>query len=271
MSEQKLIDVEQIIASKNPKILKWLPAFIINYLKKTIHQVDINTILIENKNKFDYDFAHDIIERFHIKIKTIGIENVPKSGGCILASNHPLGGIDALAIVSSLKDYRRDLKFVVNDILLHLKNLNGLFIGVNKHGSNSKDSLNSVNELFSSNRAVFVFPAGLVSRKSKGKVRDLEWKKTFITQAKKHQKDIVPLRVDGNLSPFFYRLAAMRKFLGIKVNIEMLFLAKETFKQQNKTIKIIYGKPIPYQTFDKTKNDKEWAEWVKDKVYELKD
>ena len=269
MSEQKLIDVEQIIASKNPKILKWLPTFIINYLKRTIHQDDINTILIENKSKFDYDFAHDIIERFHIKIEVIGIENIPKLGGCILASNHPLGGIDALAIVTSLKDYRRDLKFVVNDILLHLKNLNGLFVGVNKHGSNSKESLNSVNELFSSDRAVFVFPAGLVSRKSNGKVRDLEWKKTFITQSKKHQKNIIPLRVDGELSSFFYRLAAIRKFLGIKANIEMLFLAQETFKQQNKTIKIIFGKPIPYQTFDKTKNDKEWAEWVKEQVYEL--
>lgn len=267
--EQQLIDVEGIIANKNPKVLKWLPSFVISYLKKTIHQEDINTILIENKDKFDYDFAEDIINRFNIKVKVKGLENVPKSGGCILASNHPLGGIDALAIVTSFKDYRRDLKFVVNDILLYLKNLNELFVGVNKHGNNSKDSLNSVNELFASDKAVFVFPAGLVSRKTNGKIRDLEWKKTFITQAKKHKKDIIPLRVDGELSPFFYRLAAIRKLLGIKANIEMLFLAKETFKQQNKTINIIVGKPISYQTFDKTKNDKQWAEWVKERVYAM--
>lgn len=136
--EQQLIDVEGIIANKNPKVLKWLPGFIISYLKRTIHQEDINTILIENKDKFDYDFAEDIIHRFNIKVKVKGIENVPKSGGCILASNHPLGGVDALAIVTALKDYRKDVQFVVNDILLHLKNLNGLFVGVNKHGSNSK-------------------------------------------------------------------------------------------------------------------------------------
>ncbi|MCW8897282.1 MAG: 1-acyl-sn-glycerol-3-phosphate acyltransferase [Flavobacteriales bacterium] len=269
--EQQLIDVEGIIANKNPKVLKWLPGFVISYLKRTIHQEDINTILIENKDKFDYEFAEDIIHRFNIKVKIKGIENVPKSGGCILASNHPLGGVDALAIVTALKDYRKDVQFVVNDILLHLKNLNGLFVGVNKHGSNSKQSLNSVNELFSSDRAVFVFPAGLVSRKTNGKIRDLEWKKTFITQAKRHQKDVIPIHVDGKLSKFFYRLANFRKFLGIKANIEMLFLAKETFKQKNKTITITFGKPISYTKFHKDKPDKYWAEWVKKKVYELKD
>jgi putative hemolysin len=269
--EQQLIDVEGIIANKNPKVLKWLPGFVISYLKRTIHQEDINTILIENKDKFDYEFAEDIIHRFNIKVKIKGIENVPKSGGCILASNHPLGGVDALAIVTALKDYRKDVQFVVNDILLHLKNLNGLFVGVNKHGSNSKQSLNSVNELFSSDRAVFVFPAGLVSRKVNGKIRDLEWKKTFITQAKRHHKDVVPIHVDGKLSNFFYRLANFRKFLGIKANIEMLFLAKETFKQKNKTITITFGKPISYTKFHKDKPDKYWAEWVKKKVYELKD
>ena len=269
--KQQLIDVERIIANKNPKLLKWLPGFVIRYLKRTIHQEDINTILIENEHKYNYDFAEDIIHRFNIKIKVEGIENVPTTGGCILASNHPLGGVDALAIVTALKNHRKDLQFVVNDILLHLKNLNGLFVGVNKHGSNSKSSLNSVNELFSSDKAVFVFPAGLVSRKINGKIRDLDWKKTFISQSKRHQKDVIPIYVHGKLSNFFYRLANFRKFLGIKANIEMLFLAKETFKQKNKTIKIIFGEPIPYDTFTNKKSDKEWAEWVKKKVYQLKD
>lgn len=269
MSDQKLIDVEQIIASKNPKILKWLPTFIINYLKKTIHQDDINKILLENKNKYDFDFANDIITRFNIKVEISGLENIPKIGGCILASNHPLGGLDALAFVTKIQQHRTDLQFVVNDILLHLKNLNGLFVGVNKHGGNSKEALNNVNALFTSNKAVFVFPAGLVSRKSNGKIRDLEWKKTFINQAKKQHKDIIPIFIGGQLSPFFYRFAQIRKFLGIKANIEMLYLAKETFKQQNKEIKIVVGKPISYQQFDASKNDQQWAEWVKQQVYKM--
>ena len=268
--QEKFIDIERVIKSKNPKLLKWLPKFLVNYLKRTIHQEEINQILEENKNKFDYEFAKDIIERFNVKINTYGTENIPKEGGYIFASNHPLGGIDALALVTVMDDYRKDMQFVVNDILLNLKNLSGLFVGVNKHGGNTKEALNRVDELFASDKAIFVFPAGLVSRKKKGNIADLEWKKTFITRAKKHQKSIVPVYVGGSLSNFFYRLSNLRSTLGIKANIEMLYLADETFKQQHKTLDIVFGKPIPVETFNSTKSDKEWAKWMENKVHAMK-
>lgn len=268
--QEKFIDIEKVIKSKNPKLLKWLPKFIVSYLKRTLHQEEINHILEENKDKFDYDFARDIIKRFNVKVNAIGLENIPKTGGYIFASNHPLGGIDALAIVTVMEPYRKDMQFVVNDILLNLKNLSGLFVGVNKHGTNTKDSLKKVDELFASDKAVFVFPAGLVSRKKKGTIADLEWKKTFITRAKKHQKSIIPVYVDGSLSNFFYRLSNLRSTLGIKANIEMLYLADETFKQKDKTLNIIFGKSIPVETFDKSKSDKEWAKWMEHKVHAMK-
>lgn len=268
--QEKFIDIEKVIKSKNPKLLKWLPKFLINYLKKTIHQEEINEILDENKDKFDYEFAKDIITRFNVKINTNGLENIPKEGGYIFASNHPLGGIDALALVTVIEPYRKDVQFIVNDILMNLKNLSGLFVGVNKHGINSKNSLNKVDELFASDKAVFVFPAGLVSRKKNGKVADLEWKKTFITRAKKHNKSIVPVYVGGSLSNFFYRLSNLRSRLGIKANLEMLYLADETFKQKNKTLDIIFGEPIPVSTFNKTKSDREWAKWMENKVHGMR-
>ena len=268
--QEKFIDIERVIKSKNPKLLKWLPKFLVNYLKRTIHQEEINQILEENKNKFDYEFAKDIIERFNVKTNVYGIENIPKTGGYIFASNHPLGGIDALALVTVMEPYRKDMQFVVNDILLNLKNLSGLFVGVNKHGTNTKDSLKKVDELFASDKAIFVFPAGLVSRKKKGSIADLEWKKTFITRAKKHQKDIIPVYVGGSLSNFFYRLSNLRSALGIKANIEMLYLADETFKQQHKTLDILFGEPISVETFNKTKSDKEWAKWMENKVHTMK-
>lgn len=267
--QEKFIDIEKVIKSKNPKLLKWLPKFIVSYLKKTLHQNQINTILAENKDIHDYDFARDIIKRFNVKVHAYGIENIPKTGGYIFASNHPLGGIDALATVTIMEPYRKDIQFVVNDILLNLKNLSGLFVGVNKHGTNTKDSLKKVDKLFASDKAIFVFPAGLVSRKKNGVVADLEWKKTFITRAKKHQKSVVPVYVDGSLSNFFYRLSNLRSSLGIKSNIEMFYLADETFKQQDKTLNIIFGKPIPVETFNKSKSDKEWAKWMKDKVHAM--
>ncbi len=269
--QEKFIDIEKVIKSKNPKLLKWLPKFLLNYLKKTVHQEEINQVLEENKNKFDYEFAKDIIERFNVQVNTYGTENIPTTGGYIFASNHPLGGIDALALVTIMEPFRKDMQFVVNDILLNLKNLSGLFVGVNKHGNNTKDSLTKVDELFASDKAIFVFPAGLVSRKKKGLIADLEWKKTFITRAKKHQKSIVPVYVGGSLSNFFYHLSNLRLALGIKANIEMLYLADETFKQKHKTIDIVFGEPIPADTFNKTKSDSEWAKWMENKVHSMRD
>ncbi len=268
--EEKFIDIEKVIKSKNPKLLNWLPKFIVSHLKRIVHQDEINQVLVDFKDDYDYEFCKKIIKKFNIKVKVKGVENIPKTGGFIFASNHPLGGIDAMALVTIIEPYRKDVQFIVNDILLHLKNLHGLFVGVNKHGANSKNALNLIDKLFASNQAIFVFPAGLVSRKKEGVVADLEWKKTFITRAKKHQKTIIPIYVGGNLSNFFYQLANLRTVLGIKANIEMLYLADETFKQKNKTLNIIFGTPIKASFFDKTKTDKEWAAWMRKKVHNMK-
>jgi len=268
--DDKFIDIEKAIKSKDAKLLKWLPKFILRYIIKTVHENEINQILLENKDKYGYDFCKDIIDRFKIKITAKGTENIPKKGGYIFVANHPLGGMDAMAIVTTVAPIRNDIKFVVNDLLLNFKNLKGLFVGVNKHGVNSKESLNMVDDLFASDNAVFIFPAGLVSRKNKGKIEDLEWKKTFITRAKKHNKTIIPVFVGGSLTNFFYRLSNYRTKIGIKANIEMFYLADESFKQENKHLDIIFGQPIPFSHFDRSKTDKEWAAWMKKKVYDLK-
>lgn len=267
--QAKFIDIEKIIKDKNPTLLKVLPNFIINYLKKIAHQDEINEILDDFKDLYDYEFCSALIKRLNIKTTVKGLENIPKEGGFIFASNHPLGGMDAMALVTVIEPYRKDVKFIVNDILLNLKNLKGIFTGVNKHGGNTKKSLQLVDELFASDRAVFVFPAGMVSRRKKGVIADLEWKKTFITRAKKHNKPIVPVYVSGNLSNFFYRLSNIRMSLGIKANIEMLYLSDESFKQRNKTLNIIFGKPIPSAFFDNSKSDKEWSKWMEEKVHKM--
>ncbi len=247
-----------------------MPNFLLRYLKKTIHQEEANQVIRDNKGNNGYEFSIDVINRLDIKVEVEGIENIPTSGGVIFACNHPLGGMDALAIIQAAYPIRPDLKFVVNDLLLNLPNLKDLFTGVNKHGANSKESLTELNELFESERAIFVFPAGLVSRKKKGIVTDLEWKKTFITRATKFHKPVVPVYLDGELSNFFYRLSNIRTFFGIAANIEMFYLVDELFNQKGKTLSLKFGKPIPFETFNKTKKDLEWAKWVKEKTYRLK-
>jgi len=267
--QEKFIDIEKIIKSKNPQLLKVLPKFIVNYIKRIVHQDEVNEVLDDFKDLYDYEFCSALIKRLNIKTTVSGLENIPKDGGFIFAANHPLGGMDAMALVTVIEPYRKDVKFIVNDILLNLKNLNGIFTGVNKHGGNTKNSLKLVDELFASDRAVFVFPAGMVSRRKKGVIADLEWKKTFITRAKKHNKTIIPVHIGGSLSNFFYHLSNLRMSLGIKANLEMLYLSDESFKQRDKSLHIIFGEPIPASHFNGTKSDKEWTKWMEEKVHQM--
>jgi putative hemolysin len=144
-----------------------------------------------------------------------------------------------------------------------------MLIPINKHGRNTAN-LQLLDENFEKEQLLLFFPAGLVSRKQKGVIKDLEWKHTFINRAVKHKRNVIPAYVEGRNSNFFYNFANLRKKLGIKANIEMLYLPNEMFKIIGSTIKVKIGKEIPYSTFDKSKSAKQWAAYVKDKTYELK-
>lgn len=269
VKKEKFIDIRNLIRSKNPRLLKWLPSFIVKYLEKILHQDDVNQFLMDHPTQKNEDFCKAVIDYFNIQIEIEGIENIPKTGGVTLAINHPLGGMDAMALVSSLRNHRTDLKFIVNDILLNLEGMKGMFVGVNKHGKNSDSTHSKIDDLFSSEQAVCIFPAGLVSRKKNGLVRDLTWKKTFVSLSQKHNHPIVPIYIDGKLSNFFYRLSNLRTFLGIKVNIEMLYLVNELYKQKNVKMKLIVGKPIDPQKLSTFKSQRECAAWIRESVYEM--
>jgi putative hemolysin len=270
MSNDRFIDVERAIKSKNPRLHRWMPRWLLRYIKKVVHEDESNAVIAENVGKNGFEFSCSVIKHLDIKVETFGIENIPKSGGAIVAMNHPLGGMDAIAMIREVYPLRNDIRFVVNDLLMQLENLRDLFAPVNKHGSNSKESLQSLLDLYASEKLVFVFPAGLVSRRKKGRVQDLEWKKTFITRSRRFEKSIIPVFVEGELTNFFYRLSNLRTRVGIKANLEMFYLVDELFKQKGKTLRIVFGEPIPHTTFDGTRNDFGWAQWVKEKSYELK-
>ncbi len=272
MSEShKMIDVKKVIHDKNPKLLKRLPRFIVSYLQKILHEKDVNNFIYEHRNDSPIEFCLSVMRKFNIQVASEGLENIPKEKGAVLAMNHPLGGMDAMALVTVLHEIRPDIKFVVNDVLLHLENLRPIFVGVNKHGKNAAQSLRKVDETFSSDQLLCIFPAGLVSRKQNGEVKDLKWRKTFISRSKKYNKTIIPVYIEGALSNFFYNLYTVRNKLGIKANIEMLYLVNELYKQNDKRITIKFGPALDASNFDKSKSDDEWAQYVKEKVYELKE
>ncbi len=265
-----LINVDEIFRRRSPKIYPLIPGFLIHYLENIVHQDEVNEALNRLGHLQGLEFVNTILsEEFHPDIRVVHPENVPETGRYIVASNHPLGGLDGLALMHVLGKKRKDLKFLSNDLLMEIDGLKELFVPVNKHGRNSRQAVSLLERLYQSEALVLVFPAGLVSRRQKGGIRDLEWQKSFVTKSVKYQRDIIPVHIDGRNSDFFYSLANWRKRLGIKMNLEMLYLPDEMFKQRNKKITITFGKPISCSTFTGELSHLQWAQKIKDHVYTL--
>jgi len=263
------IDVRKVFRDKNPKVAKMIPGFVFRYIERIVHQKDLNDGIAVFGDKYGLDFVQAIIDYFSLNIEIEGEENIPVTGRHIFVANHPLGGLDGIVFAHVVSQKNPNIKFLINDILMALDNAHSIFVPINKHGRQSIEYVRRLEETYASDAEILNFPAGLCSRKTKGQIIDLEWKKSFIAKAVKHKRDVVPTYITGKNSNFFYNLSNLRGILGIKTNLEMFYLVDEVFKQQDKNIKLFFGKPIPYQIFDKSHNAKEWAQKVKEYVYTL--
>lgn len=268
----KQIDIRKVLAQKAPSVSRKIPGCIVDYLIRVVHQDELNDILDRYKDKEGVAFMRELVDYFDLTLDLAGKENIPAGGRFIFASNHPLGGLDGICLSAVVGDrYQGNIKYPVNDLLLYIPNLRSIFVPINKHGAQGKDNARILEEAFASDNQIVTFPAGLCSRKIGGKIQDPEWKKSFIQKAVEYKRDVVPVYFDGRNSNFFYNLAKIRRALGIKMNYEMIYLPDEMFRCKHKTFRIYFGKPIPWQTFDNSKKPSEWAGWVRDMVYKLKD
>ncbi|MEA3447284.1 MAG: 1-acyl-sn-glycerol-3-phosphate acyltransferase [Bacteroidota bacterium] len=263
------IDLDQIVRNKSGK--RKIPGFVVKVLKRIVHQDEINAFLRRHHDKKGLDWSQAFLDEFDIKIKTHGEKNIPEKGKFIFAANHPMGGTESHVFMVMVGRYFKNIKVPVNDLLMYLKPMESIFIPLNKFGGQNRESIELLNDTFASNAQILIFPAGLASRKIKGEIKDLEWKKTFITKAIQYKRDVIPVYIEGRNSNFFYYLAKLRKLLHIKFNVEMMFLPNEVFKQKGETICLHFGKPISYETFDHTKTHKKWAKFVRDKVYSMRE
>ena len=267
METKKFIDIEKILKEKAYKLYKWLPRFAINWLKKKLHEKDINDAMEHLKDDVGLEFNRRGLDKLGAKVESVNAELVPKTGSIVIVSNHPLGGLDGMALIKAVGEVRPDVRFFVNDVLKNLKNYGEIFVAVNKLGAASASSLRVMEEVFRTESALLLFPAGLVSRKQNGLVRDLEWRKSYVTQAIDHKRMIQPTFIEGENSQFFYNFAMWRKRLGIKANIEMLFLPDEMFKARKETIKIHFSKPFDSSLLDASKTHKQWSALIYQYIY----
>lgn len=270
MSDIIQIDIDAILAAKAGKKARFVPRFLVSYLKKIVHQDEVNEFLRINHDKRDLAFIDEFMKYFNNSFDIKGLENLPDDGRFTFVSNHPLGAQDGLGLAYILgRKYEGRIKLLVNDLLMNIPHISSFWVPINKTGKQARNFPQQVNAAFESDNNIVMFPAGICSRKRGDVIRDLEWKKTFITKSIQTQRDIIPIHFEGQNSEFFYRLANINKMLGLKFNIAMLYLSDEMFKNRNKTFKVTIGKPIPWQTFDNSKKPAEWAQYVKELVYTL--
>lgn len=278
MSQPLHIDIPAVLKEKAPNA--HIPAFLIRYLERITHVHQMNRFLAAHPDVTGYDFIRLILdEEFHCTASIRGIENIPQDNKPLLfVSNHPLGGLDGVIEALMIGEHRNyNLRVIVNDLLMYMKPLAELFIPVNIGGGQSRDYAMRLRNMWESGCDVLSFPAGACSRKQKTtkglfapkQIKDLEWKKSFIQQAIRYQRNVVPIYFEGHNSERFYNIAYWRKKLGIKLNIEMLYLVDELYGAAGKHFNVIVGKPIPWQTFDNSQTPAQWAQWVKEQVYRI--
>ncbi len=268
-------DIRAILRTKAPKA--HVPNFVIRYLERITHVKQMNAFLRKYPDLKGYDFIRLVIdEELGCSATIEGIENIPTDGRpVIFASNHPLGGLDGMMIAQMIHESRseqRELKVIVNELLMYMEPINSLWAPVNKVGRLSKEQAVAQQRMWESETDVLTFPAGACSRLQRidghWQVQDLEWQKNFIQRAREYHRDIVPIYFEGRNSKFFYTLALLRKWLHIKLNIEMLYLVDEMYGAHGKHFKVHVLPPIPYTSLDQSKTPKEWAQHIKNVVYE---
>lgn len=268
----KPIDIREVFQNKSPRTARIVPGFVYRYLHRALVIDEINDVLRRFGHLKNFEFANAITKHFNVTVDIVGEGHLPDDGRNIFVSNHPLGGFDGALIYRMLSEhYNREVKVLVNDILLNVKNMDGTFVPINKHGAQAMEHVRELDAIFKSGSQVLTFPAGLVSRRRKGIIRDPEWKKSFVTKAVQHERNVVPIHITGRCSNFFYNVANLRKFLGIKSNLEMFYLPRETFRHKGNRYTITIGKPIGYEMFERSLKPAEWARQVREHVYLLPD
>ena len=270
---QKTIDIDNILKSKLGGKTKYIPRPLVSWLKKIIHQDEVNAYLWDSRHLSGTEWLEECVRYLDMTLEIEGEENLPANDDGRLytfVSNHPLGGEDGVALGAVIgRHYDGKFRYLVNDLLMNLPGLAPVCIPINKTGKQSRDFPMMVEAGFKSDNHMLMFPAGICSRRKKGVIEDVAWKKTFITKSVEYQRDVVPIHFSGANSDFFYRIANFSDKYVKKVNIAMLFLVDEMYKNTHKTFKITIGKPIPWQTFDNSRTPAQWAQDVKEIVYKL--
>jgi len=266
-----VVDIATVLKTSDSKLLKNLPKFVVKRISRIIREKELNEIHLKYCKYWGIDYVKQLLfNEFNIKITVKGKENVDKTKRNVFIANHPLGGLDALAMLTVVYDIHENVISPSNQLFEYVPNLRPLLLGLNVFGQNTKETAKAMDKLFESDNPILIFPSGEVSRNIDGKIQDTEWKKTFLTKSVAYEREIVPVYISEVNSKKFYRTAKIRKSLGIKSYLETILLPQEMLKKRNSHLEIIIGKPVSYSQIKNSKLKKhEWVQKFRETVYSL--
>lgn len=263
------IDVGAVLHEKAPRLARWIPRPVVGWLRRTIHEREINRIMATCWDLAPQPFIQACFRMWNISYTVTGLDRLPPDGRYLFVANHPFGGMDGMMLADRLIDRFGDVRVVVNDILMHIEPLRPLWLPVNKHGVQNQHYARLIDEAFHGDKPILTFPAGLCSRRIGGQVTDLRWRPNFLKKAFAADRQIVPVFVEGELSDFFYRVDRIRRMLGIRFALEMLWLPDEMFRQAGRSFRIVVGEPVSREELARFGSPAEQLDFVRGKCYSL--
>ncbi|MDX9789701.1 MAG: GNAT family N-acyltransferase [Candidatus Kapaibacterium sp.] len=244
------IDIREILKDKLPGLFHKYPDFAVNMLIKFLNSFlkieDINNFLSKSSHTHGFEFIGQLFEElnFAYKLSSLDKYKIPSEGRLIIVSNHPLGGLDGLALLKAIGEVRQDVKIIANDVLQNIENLSELFLPLDVYSkSKQKQQIQNIENALNEDQAIIIFPAGKVSRLQASGVKDLKWANGALRFSAKFQAPILPVFIEARNSAAFYLLSLLHQRIG------MFMLPQELFRQRNSSIDIKIGDLIPGTTF----------------------
>lgn len=265
------IDVGAVLRQRVPGFARLMPGFAVRWLERLICQDEMNFLLEKGDGLKGAAFADSVLDNLGITYDVKG-DLDPSRRRVVFASNHPLGGLDGLVLCSAVNRLygSGEMRFIVNDLLTAVEPLRGVFLGVNKHGAQSRTAAEAIDAAFDGGMPMVMFPAGLCSRMgADGTVRDLAWNKMIVNKAISSGRDIIPVHFSGENSSFFYKFARLRTRLGLRLNIEMVRLPREIFLKRGSHFTVTLGRPIGWETLRGGRDALAQAAELRAKTYQL--
>ena len=248
ISKEKFSEVSGLSKFPIPGLSSWL---------MTILKINnLNAVVKEAGELEGAAFASHILKTIGVKVEidTADLRNIPTDGAFIAVANHPYGGIESLALLSTLGGVRPETLYMGNFLLKKIPNLEKCIIGVNPfenvQNASSISGLKLTFRTLKDGIPVAIFPAGEVSSydfKTRS-ITDREWHPIVGKIISKAGVPILPIYFHGNNGMFFGLLKSIHPML------QTSKLISELFNKKGHVLKITIGKPITMSEADIVSN-----------------